>query len=197
MAELDERIAREVRATYRDTPPLDASARARLMERLASEPPPRRGGAWSAWIPRHATLRIAPLAAAGAAFGILVAGVFAGWGVRGMLERADHATAPGTTAAVAAGGARRVVEFVLVAPGASRVALVGDFNEWDIAATPMDRARSGDTWTVSIPLTSGRHVYAFVVDGTRWLADPVAPLAPEDGFGLKNSVVVVGGAGST
>jgi hypothetical protein len=52
---------------------------------------------------------------------------------------------------------------------------------------------------VALPLHSGRHVYAFVVngvDGVQWLADPSAPLAPEDGLGAPNSVVLVGGSTS-
>jgi 1,4-alpha-glucan branching enzyme len=89
-------------------------------------------------------------------------------------------------------GAPRVVEFVLVAPGASSVAVVGDFNDWDAGASPMRRAADGETWSATVPLTAGHHTYAFVVDGTRWLADPVAPLASGDGFGTPSSVILVG-----
>jgi hypothetical protein len=48
-------------------------------------------------------------------------------------------------------------------------------------------------WSVSLQLPPGRHVYAFVVDGDRGVADPHAPLAPDDGYGAPNSVVLVGG----
>jgi 1,4-alpha-glucan branching enzyme len=89
----------------------------------------------------------------------------------------------------------QVVQFVLVQPGASRVALVGDFNGWDVDASPM-RRDAGGAWSIALPLLPGRHVYAFVVDGRRWVADPVAPLAPEEDFGFHNSVVVVGEQGS-
>jgi hypothetical protein len=88
------------------------------------------------------------------------------------------------------------VKFVLVAPQAARVSLVGDFNRWDPAATPMERTPTGGTWSVVIPLTAGRHEYAFVVDGKQWLPDPSAPLAPVDGFGAPNSVVLVRGSSS-
>jgi 1,4-alpha-glucan branching enzyme len=90
----------------------------------------------------------------------------------------------------------RLVQFVLSAPKASQVTVVGDFNEWDPAATPMVR-REGGAWTAAIPVSPGRHVYAFIVDGDRWVADPAAPMAPEDGFGIRNSVIVVGGPEST
>ena len=86
------------------------------------------------------------------------------------------------------------MKFVFVAPAAARVSLVGDFNRWDPDATPMQR--TGGTWTVTLPLAAGRHLYSFVVDGTQWMPDPSAPLAPEDGFGHANSVVLVGDAAS-
>lgn len=84
------------------------------------------------------------------------------------------------------------VQFVLVAPGANHVALVGDFNDWDPDTTPLRRASDGHMWTVELPLAPGRHTYAFVVDGNRWVQDESAPLAPEDEFGVRNSVVLVG-----
>jgi hypothetical protein len=85
-----------------------------------------------------------------------------------------------------------VVEFVLVAPHAATVSLVGDFNDWDAATTPMRPIRNGSIWSVTVPLPAGRHRYAFLVDGSRWLADPAAPRAPDD-FGAPSSVVTVGG----
>jgi 1,4-alpha-glucan branching enzyme len=84
-----------------------------------------------------------------------------------------------------------LVQFVLVAPDARRVALVGDFNDWDPAATPL-RASAGGAWSAAVQLSPGRHRYAFVVDGVRWLADPAAPPAPDDDFGTPGSVVTVG-----
>ena len=86
----------------------------------------------------------------------------------------------------------RIVQFVLVAPSASRVALVGDFNNWDAAATPLREASAEGVWSVTLPLTPGRHIYAFVVDDSKWVPDPSAARAPEDDFGVPNSVIVVG-----
>src|SRR5262245_2858909 len=45
-----------------------------------------------------------------------------------------------------------VVRFVLVAPTASRVSLVGDFNRWNPAALPMRRSHDGSAWTVEVSL---------------------------------------------
>jgi 1,4-alpha-glucan branching enzyme len=89
----------------------------------------------------------------------------------------------------------RVVEFTFIAPSASHVSLVGEFNGWDPAATPMARSAAGE-WRVRLPLGGGRHVYAFVVDGAAWMPDPRAPLAAERWFGSPNSVLLVGGGGS-
>jgi 1,4-alpha-glucan branching enzyme len=41
-------------------------------------------------------------------------------------------------------------------------------------------------WLVSIPLSQGVHDYAFVIDGSRWVADPYAA-SVSDGFGGINS----------
>src|SRR5256885_940073 len=88
-----------------------------------------------------------------------------------------------------------VFGFVVVAPRAATVSLVGDFNDWDAARTPMQRTRTGESvWTAVIPLTPGRYRYAFLVDGVAWLADPTAPAARDDEFGAPSSVVTVGGS---
>lgn len=105
------------------------------------------------------------------------------------------AASPGAATAPAAEPARRVVQFVLVAPSASRVSLVGDFNGWDARATPLNQASTRGLWAVEIPLEPGRHAYAFVVDGSAWVADPAAARAPGDDFGAPSSVIVVGEVG--
>ena len=84
--------------------------------------------------------------------------------------------------------------FVFVTHDASKVALVGDFNQWDAEATPMTRIANSNAWTVTVPLSVGRHVYSFYAvgaDGEKWLTDPNAPATPDDGFGRRNSVVLV------
>lgn len=88
---------------------------------------------------------------------------------------------------------RDAVRFDLKLPTAAReVALVGDFNGWDENATPMAHQGRNGTWSAKIPLAPGRHVYAFVVDGKKWLIDPLAPTVPDDGLGPTNAVVVEG-----
>jgi hypothetical protein len=88
--------------------------------------------------------------------------------------------------------ATRELQFVLVAPQAATVSLVGDFNDWDAARTPMRPLGSeGPVWSAVVPLAPGRYHYAFLVNGSRWLADPAAPTASDDGFGTPSSVVTV------
>lgn len=86
---------------------------------------------------------------------------------------------------------RKIIRFALVAPGAGQVSIVGDFNNWDPHATPLTAARDGSTWLIDMPLSAGRHVYAFVVDGDL-VADPSAPRVVDHDFGVQNSVVLVG-----
>lgn len=85
------------------------------------------------------------------------------------------------------------LQFVFVAPRASSVTLVGDFNDWDPARTPMQAAREG-IWATVVALPPGRYRYAFLVNGVEWRADPGAPAALDDEFGTPSSVVTVGGS---
>src|SRR5438093_12936932 len=90
----------------------------------------------------------------------------------------------------------RASQFVLVAPHATHVSLVGDFNDWDATRTPMRRPGSEALWTAVVTLVPGRYHYAFFVDGSRWVADPSAPVARDEDYGAPSSVLTVGGGGS-
>jgi hypothetical protein len=83
-------------------------------------------------------------------------------------------------------------QFVLDAPRASRVALVGDFNAWDASVTQLARPSANGIWTVTVPLSAGRHTYAFMIDDTVWTLDPRAPKTHDPDFGTASSVVLVG-----
>ncbi|MDB4913431.1 MAG: glycoside hydrolase family 13 domain protein [Gemmatimonadetes bacterium] len=82
------------------------------------------------------------------------------------------------------------VRFDLIAPSATRVTIVGDFNKWNPEALPMQRSADGKRWEIEVPLPPGRYSYGFVVDGllTR---DPAAPQSASDDFGIPNSVLTV------
>lgn len=83
------------------------------------------------------------------------------------------------------------ISFTLDAPGASRVTLVGDFNNWDPAATPLVRVSETGRWETVVPLTPGRYQFTFVVDGSQWVRDPLLPQATGDDFGQPTSVITV------
>lgn len=80
------------------------------------------------------------------------------------------------------------VTFALSAPAAASVAVIGDFNDWNPTAIPLERSNA--QWTVTLQLKPGRYRYSFVVDGTRWQADPATPAAMDE-FGTPTSVVTV------
>lgn len=94
------------------------------------------------------------------------------------------ATAPAETP----DGANVMFRFVLVAKGARHVAVAGDFNGWNAAATALVNADGQGTFVATVPLPRGSHEYMFVVDG-EWVTDPVAPERKPDGFGRSNAVL--------
>ena len=190
-------IAREARRPAS----MDPAAKARLLAAVRAEPAPRRSPLQWGWLVNPRPLRLSPLGGLALAASLVGIGVIAA----GLLKtHGDGLREPGRPLAAASTTGLpvhhdTVLKFVLVAPHAKGVSLVGDFNDWNASATPMVRTRTGGTWSVVLPLTPGRHVYAFVVDGasgTQWVTDPGAPLAPADGFGVPNSVVLVGGSSS-
>lgn len=202
-------------------PALDA----RVMAAVATLPRPERAGTTSApaapaaagstgstgsagarawrWLRRTRTVRLSPLG------GLLGAGALAAAAALLLAVQGGGAPAAPDGPTLAAGDAPtaaspaavvdtvQVVQFLIVAPaGARTVALVGDFNDWDVGATPLRAAGAGGLWTVEVPLAAGRHRYAFVVDDATWLADPSAPRAAGSDFGTPSSVVTVSEARS-
>lgn len=72
---------------------------------------------------------------------------------------------------------------------AEMVCISGDFNGWSPDAHCLKR--NGDTWNIRLSLSPGRYRYAFFVDDIHWIPDPNAFLQEDDGFGMKNSVLIV------
>ncbi|WP_043579487.1 isoamylase early set domain-containing protein [Gemmatimonas phototrophica] len=130
-----------------------------------------------------------------AAAALLVAVVARPWRPDLSRREADSAFAAGRNALLPSGSTSEevggTVRFEFALPnGARKVSLVGDFNGWDERATPMVQQHGNGSWSARIPLAPGRHDYAFVVDGTRWVVDALAPQAPDAGYGPTNTVVV-------
>lgn len=85
------------------------------------------------------------------------------------------------------------VKFMLSAgdvSNADKVSLLGDFNRWDPAATPMKKQKNGG-FSVSLNLPVGStNKFRYLVNDSQWINDPVA-----DGYeycpfaGVNNSVL--------
>ncbi|HEX7118497.1 MAG TPA: glycogen-binding domain-containing protein [Longimicrobiales bacterium] len=140
----------------------------------------RRLDAWL-WRPRTLEVRFRPaVAMAAAAIAVLAVGTG-----RALLD-APSASAPPLAETPAT--PRVFVHFRLDAAGAAEVRLAGDFTGWEPAYALQESAPG--VWSVVVPLEPGVHDYAFVVDGERWVADPLAPHV-DDGFGGQNSRLAV------
>ena len=90
------------------------------------------------------------------------------------------------------GPANGVTRLSILAPGASRVEIAGDWNDWVPAA--VQRA-ANDVWYADVQLAPGEYRYSFRVDGREWRA-PSGAAAVDDGFGGKSAYVIVRGRGS-
>jgi hypothetical protein len=173
---------------------LDPGLDRRVMDAIRESPAPssRTRPVWIAadWLMRGRTLRLSPLGglalAAGLAGIVLVA--------RSWIAAPPTPGAPASPAVSASVPDAGAIQFLIVAPGAQSVSLVGDFNDWDAGATPMRAVNASGLWTAAIPLEPGRYRYAFLLDGARWVADPSRPRALEDEFGTPSSVVTIGGS---
>jgi hypothetical protein len=187
-----ERVAASLRAPERAHPSFEK----RLMEKVLIEgrvlyktaaASPNNSWWRTEWI-----IRISPRGGVAIAAGI--AALIAVSSVLGSRISA-RSQQPSVTAAPARDTVQ-LVRFVFVDSGASTVALVGDFNEWTRGATQLKRSGAPGVWTVSVPLTPGRHEYAFIVNGSRWVADPLAVKSSDD-FGTESSVIRIGSAGKS
>ena len=130
------------------------------------------------WLLRPRTIRMSPLTSlALAAAAVAVVAL--------LPERASPTPDPGPIAVT-----EILVEFSLEAPGATTVAVAGDFSGWESDFVLEDADEDG-IWTGRIPVTPGLHKYMFVIDGTNWMTDPRAQRYSDDGFGNRNAVLAV------
>jgi len=139
---------------------------------------------------------------------LVAAAAIVGFVVRGQFARPTPAVevaptpmspaAPLQPAANGADGAQDVrpipQQFVFRSSSARRVAVVGDFNGWNTASAPMTRESGGDLWSVTIPITPGRHTYGFMVNDSTFTLDQDARVARarDPDLGVEGSVVIVG-----
>ncbi len=77
------------------------------------------------------------------------------------------------------------VVFTFADDNAKSVYIAGTFNNWDSKSQPMKKENG--IWKVKIKLAPGYYQYKFVVDGTKWVPDPLNPAKVDDGYGGFNS----------
>jgi hypothetical protein len=173
--ELQDDLLRRVVAELRRPVRLDPAVDLRALREIREGPAK----------PTTRTARVGRWAAGAALAAGLLLAVF-------LRPAADPVT-PAPVAAVPAGApaGTRPVSLRLAAPASSRVTVVGDFNDWDPAGTPLRPTGVGGIWTVELRLKPGRYHYAFLIDGRRWEGDPSEPRAPESDFGAPVSVLTV------
>ncbi len=200
MTEYDDSFAEKVGEALRTPPQFGKDFTDRVMAAIAAEAKAilpttaavtKRRPSLFTWLIAPRPFMVSPLGAA--AFALLL--LFFGVGALRSISSGNEggairsATLPPTIKSER--DTVRLVQFVFVAPEAKTVSIVGDFNDWDRNATRLSRDGTEGLWTTSIPLPHGRHQYAFIVDGKRWMVDPSAPMAVENSYGTPNSVVTV------
>ena len=72
---------------------------------------------------------------------------------------------------------------------ADSVAVAGDFSQWDPIPLSPHSVNGQTVWTGLVPVSRGEHEYQFVINGERWVTDPLAPIQRSDGFGDRNAVL--------
>jgi hypothetical protein len=87
----------------------------------------------------------------------------------------------------------RTVRFRLRAAGATKVVVVGSWDDWDPAGRALAPTGEDDGWEVSVELPPGSHRYRFMVDGQA-RRPPDAARYVADGFGGEDGVVDIPGA---
>lgn len=73
--------------------------------------------------------------------------------------------------------------------GASKVNLVGEFNNWEKATTELTKMKSGD-FKITLPLKTDRsYQFRYLVDGETWVNDKDADRYVSSGIGSENCVI--------
>jgi 1,4-alpha-glucan branching enzyme len=106
-----------------------------------------------------------------------------------MAGSMHRTTSPSTHHRYSAHRNLRPVNFICLAPQAHSVSLVGDFNNWDPTAHPMQRMPDG-AWLLKVEMRHGHHRYAFWVDGALVL-DPRAQGVTRNDRGERVSLIAV------
>jgi len=186
-------IARELKAPVGIDARLDARVMAALEPAVIPIGVHRVSRPWYRRTISFSVTQVAGLAAAAALVGVIGVDLLdRSRGSSDMVATAVDSSLTLTPVAELKGAVPEAVsqQFLLIAPGATSVSLVGDFNDWDASALVMERVSSDGAWSVTVPLLPGRYEYQFLVDGKARVTDPTRPQTSSE-FGSANSVVTV------
>jgi len=163
------------------TPLLSVATRVMAEIRLGRPPVLNEGMArrllhWWLGRPRAVTLRLRPV-----------------WTVALAAGLAAVLLIPWTNGGLTPGVAQGIANFVGHFPGARSVEVVGSFNDWSRGVLHLNDDAGDGIWHAEAVLPAGQHEYMFVVDGERWVPDPLAGRYVDDGFGAgqQNSLLIV------
>lgn len=197
-------VLRRAVQTLRQLPTTETDAIRRVVEAAAAERvmPPADEPSDESFAPQNGGRRRWRLVGFG---GLIAAAAIVGFVVRGSVPRGGQNAGVPTTqivssttlrpASIGATDALPIAQqFVFRSTSAHSVSVVGDFNRWNSAVAPMMHSPGGDLWSVTIPITPGRHTYAFMVDDSVFTLDPDARVARarDPDLGAEGSVVIVG-----
>lgn len=152
-----------------------ASVAARVMAEVR-RPAPSRGRRLTGWLTsRHAvTISVRPV-----------------WSLAVAAALAALAIIPSREPGPILGAKEGIAQFVGRFPGARSVEVVGSFTDWRSGAAMLRDADHDGVWRGTLVLPVGEHEYMFVVDGERWVTDPLAGRYVDDGFGRQNGLLIV------
>jgi hypothetical protein len=121
---------------------------------------------------------------------VLITGLLA-WPSPPSRPASSPASPPSVQPAAASSSAAETVwtRFVYTNETADSVAVAGDFSQWEPIPLSPHTVDGKTVWTGLVPVPRGEHEYQFVIDGERWVTDPLAPVKQDDGFGAKNAVL--------
>ena len=196
LSDAEAAFAERAGTVLRSAETLSPGFEARVMRAVASVPSRGTSHRWISaahWWTRSRRVTFSPLGGLALAAGFAGIVALGSLGVAGQLSVVGLRAASGANVASARTDTLHLVRFVFVDATASRVALAGDFNGWSPESRPLEASGVEGVWSVTVPLTPGRYEYAFVVDGERWVADPLARKVSDE-FGGESSVVRVDGS---
>jgi hypothetical protein len=103
-------------------------------------------------------------------------------GTRIVTERINEVTDQGI----------KTVMLILDRSDARDVEVIGSFNNWSPEGIRMVWDEDRGLWVVVLNLRRGSYEYAFRINGKEIIADPMAFLHRDDGFGHQNSILIIG-----